>query len=98
MHAKDSHEGLPSCQGYRAVSDPLAGKPAAAGAAAPAEPVAAPVQQSVLVAVTNNREVDGKEIDYLRNEAEYQAGELPDGDWKIEEVDMMDAIFETVEE
>ena len=56
------------------------------------------VQQSVLVAVTSNREADGKEIDYLRNEAEYQAGELPDGDWKIEEVDMMYAIFETVEE
>ena len=74
------------------------------------------VQQSVLVAVTSDREVglrdalaaEGianltpeevrKEIDYLRNDAEYQAGELPDGDWKIEEVDMMYAIFETVEE
>ena len=68
------------------------------------------VQQSVLVAVTSDREMDletiekvlgtnyGKEIDYLRNEAEWQAGELPDGDWKIEEVDTMYAIFETMEE
>ena len=39
-----------------------------------------------------------KEIDYLRNEAEHQAGELPDGDWKIEEVDTMYALFETMEE
>ena len=66
------------------------------------------VQQSVLVAVTSDREIYGKdqltqeevekEIDYLRNDAEYQAGELPDGDWKIEEVDMMYALFETMEE
>ena len=68
------------------------------------------VQQSVLVAVTSDREMDletiekvlgtnyGKEIDYLRNEAEWQAGELPDGDWKIEEVDTMYAIFEGMEE
>ncbi len=56
------------------------------------------VQQSVLVAVTSDREVDGKEMDYLHNAAEYQAGEVPDGDWKIEEVDTMYAIFETREE
>ena len=52
------------------------------------------VQQSVLVAVTSNREVDGRELEYLANEAEWEAGELPDGDWKIEEVDTMNAIFE----
>ena len=46
------------------------------------------------MAVTSDREIDGKELDYLRNDAEYQAGELPDGDWKIEEVDTMYAIFE----
>ena len=64
------------------------------------------VQQSVLVAVTSDREIDAnltqeevrKKIDYLRNEAEWQAGELPDGDWKIEEVDTMYALFETMEE
>ena len=56
------------------------------------------VQQSVLVAVTRDREMDDKELDYLRNDAEYQAGELPDGDWKIEEVDTMYAIFETRED
>ena len=64
------------------------------------------VQQSVRVTVTSNREVDTnltpeevrKEIDYLRNDAAYQAGELPDGDWKIEEVDMMYALFETMED
>ena len=52
------------------------------------------VQQSVLVAVTSNREMDGKELEHLANEAEWEAGELPDGDWKIEEVDTMYAIFE----
>ena len=56
------------------------------------------VQQSVLVAVTSDREVDDKEMDYLRNEAEHQAGELPDGDWKIEEVDTIYALFEAMEE
>ena len=56
------------------------------------------VQQSVLVAVTSDREVDAKEMDYLHNAAEHQAGELPDGDWKIEEVDTIYALFETVEE
>ena len=64
------------------------------------------IQQSVQVTVTSNREVDAnltqeevrKRIDYLRNEAEWQAGELPDGDWKIEEVDTMYALFETMEE
>ena len=56
------------------------------------------VQQSVLVAVTSDREVDAKELDYLHNVAEHQAGELPDGDWKTEEVDTIYALFETVEE
>lgn len=56
------------------------------------------VQQSVRVTVTSDREMDGKELDYLSNDAEYQAGELPDGDWKIEEVDTMYAIFETMED
>ena len=61
------------------------------------------VQQSVLVAVTSDRDVDAnltpeevrKEMDYLHDVAEDQAGELPDGDWKIEEVDTMYALFET---
>jgi len=52
------------------------------------------VQQSVRVTVTSDREIDGKELEYLSNDAEYQAGELPDGDWKIEEVDTMYAIYE----
>tara|TARA_R100001129_G_scaffold29150_1_gene19431 strand:- start:227 stop:448 length:222 start_codon:yes stop_codon:yes gene_type:complete len=52
------------------------------------------VQQSVRVTVTSDREVDAKELGYLANEAEWQAGELPDGDWKIEEVDTMYAIYE----
>ena len=64
------------------------------------------VQQSVLVAVISDREINAnltqeevrKRIAYLRNEAEWQAGELPDGDWKIEEVDTMYALFETMEE
>ena len=66
------------------------------------------VQQSVQVTVTSDRELYGKanltqeevkkEMDYLRNDAEYQAGELPDGDWKIEEVDTIYALFETMEE
>ena len=59
------------------------------------------VQQSVQVTVTDvwygypsDRELHGKELDYLRNDAEWQAGELPDGDWKIEEVDTMYTIVE----
>ena len=52
------------------------------------------VQQSVRVTVTSDREVDDRELDYLRNEAEWQAGELPDGDWKIEEVDTMYTLAE----
>ena len=64
------------------------------------------VQQSVRVTVTSDRELYAnltqeevrKEMDYLRNDAEYQAGELPDGDWKIEEVDTMYALFETMED
>ena len=52
------------------------------------------IQQSVLVFVTSDREMDGKELEYLANKAEDQAGELPDGDWKIEEVDTMYAIYE----
>ena len=57
------------------------------------------VQQSVLVAVTSDRRLlSSEEHRYLRNDAEWQAGELPDGDWKIEEVDTMYAIFEGMEE
>ena len=63
------------------------------------------IQQSVQVTVTNvwygypsDREVDGRELEQLANEAEHQAGELPDGDWKTEEVDTIYALFETVEE
>ena len=66
------------------------------------------IQQSVQVTVTSDRELYGKdkltqeevrkEMDYLRNDAEYQAGELPDGDWKIEEVDTMYALFEPMED
>ncbi len=63
------------------------------------------VQQSVLVAVTSDREVDNdtnprynRELARLANEAEWEAGKLPDGDWKIEEVDTMYALFETMEE
>jgi len=66
------------------------------------------VQQSVQVTVTSDRELYGKdkltqeevrkEMDYLRNDAEYQAGELPDGDWKIEEVDTIYALFEAMED
>tara|TARA_R100001086_G_scaffold21058_2_gene10159 strand:+ start:964 stop:1173 length:210 start_codon:yes stop_codon:yes gene_type:complete len=52
------------------------------------------IQQSVQVTVTSNREVDDRELDYLRNEAEEQAGELPDGEWKIEEVDTMYTLAE----
>ena len=53
------------------------------------------VQQSVLVYVTSDREVDGRELEQLANEAEYQAGGLPDGDWKVEGVETMYALFET---
>ena len=56
------------------------------------------IQQSVKVTVTSNVEDYPGKLGYLRNEAEYQAGELPDGDWKIEEVDMMYATFETIED
>tara|TARA_R100000995_G_scaffold21598_1_gene9089 strand:+ start:84 stop:329 length:246 start_codon:yes stop_codon:yes gene_type:complete len=66
------------------------------------------VQQSVQVTVTSDRELYGKdkltqeevrkEMDYLYNAAEYQAGELPDGDWKIEEVDTIYALFEAMED
>ena len=63
------------------------------------------VQQSVLVAVTSDREVDNdtnprynRELARLANEAEWEAGKLPDGDWKIEEVDTMYALFETMED
>ena len=52
------------------------------------------IQQSVQVTVTSNREVDGRELEHLANEAEREAGELGDGEWKIEEVDTMYAIYE----
>ena len=56
------------------------------------------VQQSVQIIVPTNREAGPKELQYLANEAEWLAGELGDGDWKIEEVDTMYAIFEGMEE
>ena len=59
------------------------------------------VQQSVRVTVPavwygypSDREVDGRELEQLANEAEWLAGELGDGEWKIEEVDTMYAIYE----
>ena len=52
------------------------------------------VQQSVQIIVPTNREAGDKELEYLANEAEWLAGELGDGDWKIEEVDTMYTIVE----
>ena len=52
------------------------------------------VQQSVLVAVTSDREIDGKGLAQLANEAEWEAERLHDGEWKTEEADMMYAIYE----
>ena len=52
------------------------------------------VQQSVLVFVTSDREADAKELAHLANKAEYEAGGLPDSDWKVEGVDTMYAIYE----
>ena len=59
------------------------------------------VQQSVRVTVPdvwyghpNNREVDGKRLAQLANEAEWEAERLHDGEWKTEEVDMVHAIYE----
>ena len=52
------------------------------------------VQQSVQIIVPTNREADTKELEQLANEAEWLAGELGDGEWKIEEVDTMYAIYE----
>ena len=52
------------------------------------------VQQSVLVAVTSDREIDGKGLAQLANEAEWEAERLHDGEWKTEEVDMVHAIYE----
>ena len=52
------------------------------------------VHQSVQIIVPTNREAGAKELQYLANEAEWLAGELGDGDWKIEEVDTMYTIVE----
>jgi hypothetical protein len=45
------------------------------------------VQQSTTVTIESDRELNDTEIEYIRNKAEDEAGELSDYDWKNEEVD-----------
>ncbi len=45
------------------------------------------VQQSATVTIESDRELNDTEIKYIRLQAEDQAGELSDYDWKNEEVD-----------
>lgn len=45
------------------------------------------VQQSATVTIESDRELNDTEIEYIRNKAEDEAGELSDYDWKNEEVD-----------
>ena len=45
------------------------------------------VQQSATVTIESDRELNDTEIEYIRNKAEDETGELSDYDWKYEEVD-----------
>jgi hypothetical protein len=45
------------------------------------------VQQSATVTIESDRELNDSEIEYIRQKAEDEAGELSDYDWKNEEVD-----------
>jgi len=45
------------------------------------------VQQSATVTIESDRELNDTEIEYIRNKAEDETGELSDYDWKNEEVD-----------
>ena len=45
------------------------------------------VQQSATVTIESDRELNDTEIEYIRNKAEDETGELADYDWKNEEVD-----------
>jgi len=45
------------------------------------------VQQSATVTIESDRELNDTEIEYIRNKAEDETGELSDYEWKTEEVD-----------
>jgi hypothetical protein len=45
------------------------------------------VQQSATVTIESDRELNASEIEYIRNKAEDETGELSDYEWKTEEVD-----------
>ena len=45
------------------------------------------VQQSTTVTIESDRELNDTEIEYIRNKAEDETGELSDYEWKTEEVD-----------
>ena len=54
------------------------------------------VQQSTVITVESDRELNENEVEYIRNKAEDEAYELSDHEWKTEEVD--DNIFAVIEE
>ena len=54
------------------------------------------VQQSATVTIESDRELNDTEIEYIRNKAEDETGELSDYDWKNEEVD--DKVDVTIQE
>ena len=45
------------------------------------------VQQSTVITVESDRELNENEVEYIRNKAEDEAYELSDHEWKTEEVD-----------
>ena len=45
------------------------------------------VQQSTVITVESDRELNENEVEYIRNKAEDEAQELSDHEWKTEEVD-----------
>ena len=50
------------------------------------------IQQSIEVILPSNRELDDKEVQWLLLQAEIEATEVPDYDWKTEAVDEMFAL------
>ena len=59
------------------------------------------VQQSAIVYVETDRELNASEREYISNKAEMEAYKLPDYEWKTEEVDDVELerkIFAVIEE
>ena len=59
------------------------------------------VQQSAIVYVETDRELSASEREYISNKAEMKSYELPDYEWKTEEVDDVELekkIFAVIEE